>query len=51
MRTRAYADSARMTLEDMVKDSPDNALLRMSLGLALAYMGRHGEAVDEGKRG
>jgi eukaryotic-like serine/threonine-protein kinase len=50
-RARAYADSARAALEDQVRATPDNAQLHSLLGVALAYLGRKGDAIREGRRG
>jgi tetratricopeptide (TPR) repeat protein len=47
----AYADSARAAIEAQVKDSPEDAQLRVLHGLTLAYLGRKAEAVREGERG
>jgi serine/threonine-protein kinase len=49
-KARAYADSARITIEDQLNDSPNDDQLHVWLGLALAYLGR-AEAAREGKRG
>jgi serine/threonine-protein kinase len=50
-RARVYADSARIALEDQLKDTPDDPVRRVSLGLAFAYLGRKADAVREGERG
>jgi len=50
-RARAYADSARAAFEDQVRATPDNAQLHSLLGVALAYLGRKGDAIREGRRG
>jgi serine/threonine-protein kinase len=50
-RARAYADSARLALEDQVRAAPDDGQRRELLGLALAFLGRKADAVREGKRG
>jgi len=50
-RTHAYADSARIALEDQVKDAPQDGQLRNLLGVALAYLGHRGEAIENGERG
>jgi eukaryotic-like serine/threonine-protein kinase len=48
---RAYADSARIALEEQLRAAPENAQLHVLLGTALAYLGRKGEAIREGQRG
>jgi hypothetical protein len=52
-RTRmlAYADSARLALEEQVRAAPEDGQRRVLLGLALAYLGRRAEAEREGLRG
>jgi TolB-like protein len=47
---RAYADSARLAKQALLRDSPQNAELRVLYGLALAYLGRKSEAEREGRR-
>jgi serine/threonine-protein kinase len=47
---RAYADSARIALEEQVHEVPNDADLRGSLGQALAYLGRKADAIREGER-
>ena len=51
-RTRALAsyDSARLVLEERVRQRPNDAWLRSRLGIALAGLGRRDEAIQEGKR-
>jgi serine/threonine-protein kinase len=51
VKARAYADTARMAFEAQLRESPDDATLRVLLGVALAYLGRRVEAVREGERG
>jgi eukaryotic-like serine/threonine-protein kinase len=51
VRTRAYADSARLAFEAQLRDAPGDAQLHSLYGLALAYLGRTAEAVAEGRRG
>jgi serine/threonine-protein kinase len=46
-----YADSARLAFEEQAHAAPDDAQRRVLLGLALAYLGRKGEAVREGQLG
>jgi serine/threonine-protein kinase len=48
---RAYADSARLALDEQLRGTPDDAQLHTLKGLALAYLGMKQEAVREGKRG
>jgi serine/threonine-protein kinase len=48
---RAYADSARMSLEEALRGTPEDAQAHVLLGVALAYMGRTQEAIAEGERG
>jgi eukaryotic-like serine/threonine-protein kinase len=50
-RTRVYADSARIAIEARLRATPGDALLHVSRGLALAYLGRKAEAITEGERG
>jgi len=49
-RMRAFADTARITFAQHVQASPNEALQRASLALALAYLGRYAEAKREGER-
>jgi eukaryotic-like serine/threonine-protein kinase len=51
VRARAYADSARLALEDQLRAAPQDAQLHVLYGLTLAYLGRKAEAVREGERG
>ena len=46
-RTAAYADSARIAIEQQLTASPEDAQRRMFLGLSLAYLGRKAEAMHE----
>jgi eukaryotic-like serine/threonine-protein kinase len=50
-RARAYADSARVGIEETLRVSPNDPQRRVFLGLALAYLGRKAEAMKEGERG
>jgi TolB-like protein len=50
-RARAYADSARLDAEARIRDAPNDGLLHVYLGLALAYLARKASAVREGERG
>ena len=47
---RAYADSARIAIEDHLKTTPDDPSQLINLGLALAYMGRKSEAIQQASR-
>ena len=50
-RARAYADSARLSLDTALKTSTDSALVRGRLGLMLAFFpDRKREAIDQGLR-
>jgi eukaryotic-like serine/threonine-protein kinase len=42
---RAYADSARLSLEEQLKGTPEDAQTHALLGVALAYRGRKAEAI------
>ena len=48
---RAYADSARLAVEAALAGAPEDGQLHTLHGVALAYLGRHDEAIAEGKRG
>jgi DNA-binding SARP family transcriptional activator/TolB-like protein len=50
-RIVAYADSARIALEEQVRAAPEDGQRRVLLGLTLAYLGRREEAEREGLRG
>ena len=49
-RTRAYADSARIALEEQLRAAPEDGQLHVLLGTALAYLGRKADAVREGEK-
>jgi serine/threonine-protein kinase len=49
-RARAYADSARIAMEEQLKGVPDDAALHAYLATALAHLGRKAEAIREGER-
>ena len=50
-RTREYAEAARVALEAQLRDAREGRSDLYALrGLALAYLGRHAEAVREGER-
>jgi TolB-like protein/tetratricopeptide (TPR) repeat protein len=46
-----YAEKARATFEQELRDTPDNSQLHTLLGLSIAYLGRRDEAIREGLRG
>ncbi len=47
---RAYADSARAELQEQLGRTPDQGQLHALLGLALAHLGRRGEAIRKGEQ-
>jgi serine/threonine-protein kinase len=49
-RSRAYADTARATLEEQIRAAPKDAGLHAYLGTSLAYLGRKADAIAEGQR-
>jgi TolB-like protein len=49
-KSRAYADSARISFEEQLKLSPDDSQLHALYGVALAYLGHRDEAVREANR-
>jgi tetratricopeptide (TPR) repeat protein len=50
IRTRVYADSARLALLESLRATPQDAQAHVFLGLVLAYLGQKTEAVREGER-
>ena len=46
----AYADSARIALQEQLQATPRDAQLNVLLGTALAYLGRRDEAVSSGRQ-
>jgi serine/threonine-protein kinase len=50
-RAGAYADSARIAIEEQLRDTPEDAQQLMLYGLTLAYLGRKKDAIREGERG
>jgi tetratricopeptide (TPR) repeat protein len=48
---RAYAEEARKAHDEQLRAAPNDAQLHVELGLALAYLGRKEEAIQEGERG
>ncbi len=49
-RARAYADSARMALDEHLETSPQDPQQHALRGMALAILGRKAEAIREGQR-
>jgi TolB-like protein/tRNA A-37 threonylcarbamoyl transferase component Bud32/Flp pilus assembly protein TadD len=49
-RARAYADSARVILEQKSQQRPEDPAFHADLGLAFARLGRKAEAIREGRR-
>jgi serine/threonine protein kinase/Tfp pilus assembly protein PilF len=49
-KTRIYADSARLGIEETLRATPGDAARTAFLGLALAYLGRKAEAIKAGER-
>ena len=50
-RTAAYADSARIALEQQLTAAPEDPQRNTLIGVALAYLGRKAEAVQRGVKG
>jgi hypothetical protein len=50
-RMVAYADSARLALEQQARAAPEDGQRRVLLGVTLAYLGQREEAEREGVRG
>ena len=51
VRARVYADSARLGMEERLRNTPDDPQSHVFRGLALAYLGRKAEAIAAGERG
>jgi adenylate cyclase len=51
VNSRIWADTAKTVFEEQAKDAPDDAQRAALHGVALAYLGRYGEAISEGRRG
>ena len=49
-RARIYADSARLEFDDQLRAAPEDGQRHAFRGLALAYLGRKAEAIQEGER-
>jgi serine/threonine-protein kinase len=50
-RARAYADTARVALEQQLKAAPEDPQRHVLLGVTLAYLGRPADAIREGQYG
>ena len=50
-KAKVYADSAQRAIAEQLRASPEDGQRHVIRGLALAYLGRKGEAIAEGKRG
>jgi eukaryotic-like serine/threonine-protein kinase len=50
-KARVYADSARLTFEQLLRAAPQNASLHVFYGIDLAYLGHKAAAIREGKLG
>ena len=48
--TQTHAEEARKAFEEQLATTPEKAMSRVGLGLALAHLGRKEEAVREGER-
>jgi serine/threonine-protein kinase len=49
-QARVYADSARLAMEERIRNTPDDGQSYVFRGLALAYLGRKAEAIADGER-
>jgi serine/threonine-protein kinase len=47
---RSHADSVRLTLEEFVRDHPEDPRYHAALGKAYAYLGKKDEAIREGNQ-
>jgi serine/threonine-protein kinase len=50
-KAAAYADSARIAIEQQLTASPEDPQRHILLGVALAYMGHKAEAIQQGEKG
>jgi TolB-like protein/Flp pilus assembly protein TadD len=50
VRSRIFADTARLAFEERLRGAPDDAQSTVLRGLALAYLGRKAEAVADGEK-
>jgi eukaryotic-like serine/threonine-protein kinase len=49
-KARAWADSARVVFEEQLREAGEDAQYLAIHGVTLAYLGRHADAIREGKR-
>jgi tetratricopeptide (TPR) repeat protein len=49
-KARVWADSARVVFEAQFREGPEDPQYLAIHGVALAYLGRHAEAIRDGKR-
>jgi serine/threonine protein kinase/tetratricopeptide (TPR) repeat protein len=49
-KAKQYADSARLSLQEVLRSTPQDGQRHVILGLALAYLGQKAEAIREGER-
>jgi eukaryotic-like serine/threonine-protein kinase len=50
-QSRMYADSSRLDYDEHLRTAPNDGQQHVMRGLALAYLGRKAEAIEEGERG
>jgi tetratricopeptide (TPR) repeat protein len=50
-KARVYADSAQLAFAEQLRATPEDGQRHVIRGLALAYLGRKAEALQEGERG
>jgi serine/threonine-protein kinase len=50
-KAKVYADSAQLAYAEQLRATPDDGQRHVLRGLALAYLGRKAEAIQEGERG
>ncbi len=50
-KAKVYADSAQLALAEQLRATPEDGQRHVIRGLALAYLGRKAEAIQEGEQG
>ena len=50
-KAKVYADSAQLAMAEQLRATPEDGQRHVIRGLALAYLGRKAEAIQEGERG